>query len=100
MLCDNCDGRRDDLRTSSLVVRNTLQAPCHHETWRESNKIKDLVDYLCLLGVKQRVFYMSTRTLTRWLPESKLRMCIRQVSFPVAFTAPAPIKRAANDFIA
>lgn len=42
--------------TSSLVVRNSLQAPCHPETWRQSNKIKDLVDYLCLLGVKQRVF--------------------------------------------
>lgn len=42
--------------TSFLVVRNSLQAPCHPETWRQSNKIKDLVDYLCLLGVKQRVF--------------------------------------------
>ena len=41
--------------TSSLVVCNSLQAPCHPETWRQSNKIKDLVDYLCLLGVKQRV---------------------------------------------
>jgi hypothetical protein len=38
------------------VIRNSLQAPYHPETWRESNKIKDLVDYLCLLGVKQRVF--------------------------------------------
>lgn len=42
--------------TPSLVVRNSLQAPCHPETWRQSNKIKDLVDCLCPLGVKQRVF--------------------------------------------
>lgn len=84
-----------------FAIGNSLQTPCQPETWRRSNKSKDLVDYLCQSGVKQRVFLHvndDVDTLSGRITGS--RMCVRQVSFPVVFTAPAPTKRAAHDFFA
>lgn len=59
-----------------FAMSNSLQTPCQPETWRRSNKSKDLVDYLCQSGVKQRCFYMSTTTLTRWVVESRGQECV------------------------
>jgi hypothetical protein len=57
MLCINGgNGYNGLLSRSTFTVSNSLQTSCHPETWRRSNKFKDLVDDLCRLGVKQRVF--------------------------------------------
>lgn len=68
MLYDYCNGKRDN---RPLSAHTGLQAPCHRETWRRRNKIKDLVDYLCLLGVKQRVFLHVNEEVDTLVPESR-----------------------------
>jgi len=84
-----------------VVVRNSLQTPCQAETMASQQQIEDLVDDLCQMGVKQRVFLHVNEVVDTL---GGLNHVVRNVCsasfFPVVFTAPAPTKRAANDFFA